>query len=85
MNFGMIILNQSMRMQNYATWIKAALLKLKDVYEDIPDDLEKIFNTSNNEVNRTLSTGNNKKETWLMRDKLGGKIITEFLAFRRKT
>ena len=30
-------------------------------------------------------TGNNKKETWLMRDKLGGKIITEFLAFRRKT
>ena len=63
MNFGMIILNQSMRMQNYATWIKAALLKLKDVYEDIPDDLEKIFNTSNNEVNRTLSTGNNKKET----------------------
>ena len=38
-------------------------IKTKDVYEDIANDVEKRFDTSNNEVNRPLPTGKNKKKT----------------------
>ena len=41
--------------------------------------LKKSFDTSNYEVYRPLSTGKNKKVTGLMKDELGGKIITEFV------
>ena len=41
--------------------------------------------TSNYEVNRPLSTGKNKKVIGLMKDKLGGKIMTKFAALRPKT
>ena len=39
-------------MQNYATWIQAAFLfTLKqDFYEDIADDVEKRFDTSNYQI-----------------------------------
>ena len=51
MNFGMIILNQSIKkMQNYVTWILTALsfiLKLKIFIKDIANDVEKWFDTSN--------------------------------------
>ena len=36
-------------------------IKTKDFYEDIANDVEKRFDTSNYEVNRSLSTGKNKK------------------------
>ena len=36
-------------------------IKTKDVYENIANDVEKIFDTSNYEVNRSLPTGKNKK------------------------
>ena len=36
-------------------------IKTGDVYEDIADDVQKRFDTSNYEVNRTLSTGKIKK------------------------
>ena len=61
------------------------LIKTKDFYEDIADDVEKRFDTSNYEVDRPLSTGKNKKVIGLMKDKLGGKIMTEFVALRPKT
>ena len=32
-------------------------IKIDDVYEDIPDDVEKIFDTSSYEVNRPWATG----------------------------
>ena len=56
-----------------------------DFYEDIASDVENRFDTSNYEVNRPLPTGKNKKIIGLMKDELGGKIITEFVTLRPKT
>ena len=60
-------------------------IKTEDFYKDIANDVEKRFDTSNYEVNRPLSTGKNKKVIDLMKDELGGKIITEFITLRPKT
>ena len=59
--------------------------KTNDFYKDIANDVEKRFDTSNYEVNRPLPTGKNKKVIGLMKDELGGKIITEFVTLRPKT
>ena len=59
--------------------------KTKDFYKDITRDVENRFDTSNYEVNRPLPTGKNKKVIGLMKDGLGGKIITEFVTLRPKT
>ena len=60
-------------------------IKTEDFYKDIANDVEKRFDTSNYEVNRPLPTGKNKKVIGLMKDELGGKIITEFVTLRPKT
>ena len=60
-------------------------IKTEDFYKDIANDVEKRFDTSNYEVNRPLPTGKNKKVIGLMKDELGGKIMTEFVALRPKT
>ena len=60
-------------------------IKTEDFYKDIADDVEKRFDTSNYEVDRTLPKGKNKKVIGLMKDELRGKIITEFVALRPKT
>ena len=60
-------------------------IKTNDFYKDIANDVDKRFDTSNYEVNRPLPTGKNKKVIGLMKDKLGGKIITEFVTLRPKT
>ena len=65
-------------------------IKTKDFYEDISDDVEKRFDTSNYEYkfvecNRPLPKGKNKKMIGLMRDDLGGKIMIDFVALRLKT
>ena len=82
MNFGMIILNQSLKtIEDDVTWIQTVLLftlKLKMF-------MKILQMTSNYEVNRPLSTGKNKKVIGLMKDKLGGKIMTKFAALRPKT
>ena len=59
-------------------------IKTEDFYKDIADDVEKRFDTSNYEVNRLLPTGKNKKVIGLMKDELGGKIMTEFVGLRPK-
>ena len=60
-------------------------IKAEDFFEDIANDVEKIFDTSNYEVRRPLPKGKNKKVIGLMKDELGGKIMTEFAALRPKT
>ena len=60
-------------------------IKTNDFYEDIASYVENRFDTSNYEVNRPLPTGKNKKVIGLMKDELGGKIITEFVTLRPKT
>ena len=60
-------------------------IKTNDFYKDIADDVDKRFDTSNYGLNRPLSIGKNKKVIGLMKDELGGKIITEFIALRPKT
>ena len=56
------------------------IVKTEDFYEDIADDVEKRFYTSNYEVNRPLPTEKNKNVIGLMKDKLEAKIMTEFAA-----
>ena len=60
-------------------------IKTNDFYKDIANDVENRFDTSIYEVNRPLLTGKNKKIIGLMKDELGGKIITEFVTLRPKT
>ena len=60
-------------------------IKTEDFYEDIANNVEIRFDTSNYEVNRPLPKGKNKKVIGLMKDELGGKIMTEFAALRPKT
>ena len=65
-------------------------INTKDFYKNIADDVEKRFDTSNygvecNSIDRPLPTGKNKKVIGLMKDKLGGKIMTEFVGLRPKT
>ena len=59
-------------------------IKTEDFYEEIADDVEKRFDTSNYECNRPLPTGENKKLVGLVKDKLRGNIMTEFVALRPK-
>ena len=60
-------------------------IKTENFYKDIANVVEKRFDTSNYEVERPLSTGKNKKVFGLMKDELGGKIITEFVTLRPNT
>ena len=60
-------------------------IKTNDFYKDISNDVEKRFDTSNYEVNRTLPIGKNKEVIGLKKDELGRKIITEFVTLRPKT
>ena len=61
------------------------IIKMNDFYKDISIDVDKRFDTSNYEINRPLPTGKNKKGIGVMKDELGGKIITEFVTLRSKT
>ena len=84
----MIMLNQSIKtMQNYATWTQTvlSLILKQDFYEDIANDVEKRFDTSNYEVNRPLPKGKNKRVIGLMKDEFGEKFTTKFAALRPKT
>ena len=59
-------------------------IKTEDFYEDIADNVPARFNTSGYYPNRPLPVGLNKKVIGLMKDELGAKIMTEFVALRPK-
>ena len=56
-----------------------------DFYKDIAPDIKERFDTSNIYCDRPLKKGINKKVIGKMKDELGGKIMTEFVALRPKT
>ena len=61
-------------------------IKTEDFYEDIADDVEEMFDTIGYDKKdaRPLPIGKNKKVIGLMKDELGGAIMTEFVALRPK-
>ena len=61
-------------------------IKTEKFFEDISNDVERWFNTSNYDKNdkRPLPVGKNKKVPSLLKDELGGKIMTEVVALRPK-
>ena len=59
-------------------------IKTKDFYKDISQDVNKRFDNLNYTFDKSLPTGINKKVIGLMKDELGGDIITEFVALRPK-
>ena len=59
-------------------------IKTEDFYSDIADDVPMRFDTSCYCPNCPLPVGLNKKVIGLMKDELGGAIVTEFVALRPK-
>ena len=59
-------------------------IKTEDFYADIVDDVPARFDTSGYYPNQPLPVGINKKVIGHMKDELGGKIMTEFVALRPK-
>ena len=62
-------------------------IKTEDFFEDISNDVESWFDTSNYDkmIKDLFQYGKNKKVPGLFKDELGGKIIIEFVALRAKT
>ena len=62
-------------------------IKTEDFFEDISNDVETWFDTSNYDKSdkRALPVGKNKKVPGLFKDELGRKIIAEIVALRPKT
>ena len=60
-------------------------IKTEYFYKDIADDVKRKYDTSNYDVDRLLPKGMNKNVVGLMKDELGGKIITEFVALKPKS
>ena len=55
-------------------------IKTEDFYKDIADDVKARFDTSGYIPDRPLPVGLNKKVIGLMKDKLGGEIMREFIS-----
>ena len=61
-------------------------IEIEDFYWNIANNVEKRFDTSgySKDDNRPLPIGKIKKVIGMMKDELGGKIMTEFFALRAK-
>ena len=59
-------------------------VRTEDFCKDISEDVKDRFDTSNFNCDRPLPIGVNKKVVGLMKDELGGGIITEFVTLRPK-
>ena len=90
MSFGIIILNENIETAKLCYMDTDSFvihIKIEDFYEDIADDVEKWFDTSNyNEHDkRPLPIGKNKKVFARFKDELGENIMKEFVVLRAKT
>ena len=59
-------------------------IDMEDFYKDIAEDVPARFDTSGYNPDRPLPVGLNKKVIGLMKDELGGQIMTEFVTLRPK-
>ena len=59
-------------------------VKTEEFYQDIANDVEKNYDTSNYTCESPLPIGKNKKVIGLMKDDLGGKIMEELVGLRPK-
>ena len=59
-------------------------IETDDFYKDIANDVKNRFDTIGYNPNRPLPVGLNKKVIGLMKDELGGEIMTEFVTLRSK-
>ena len=61
-------------------------IEIEDFYKDIANDVERWFDTYDNDESdeRPLRISKNKKVISLFKDELGGKILNEFCALRAK-
>ena len=57
-------------------------IETDDFYKDITEDVKDRFDTGGYNPNRPLPVGLNKKVIGLMKDELGGEIMTEFVTLR---
>ena len=60
-------------------------IKTDNIYKDIAEDVETRFGTSNYGLHRLLPKGKIKKVIGLLRNELGGEIMTKFVGLIAKT
>ena len=60
-------------------------IKTDDIYKEISEVVDTKFDTSNYELDRSLTKGKNKKAIGLMKDELDGKIMAKSVGLRAKT
>ena len=54
-------------------------IKTNEIYKDISEDVEKRFDTSNNDIDRPFPKGRNKKVVGLMKNDLGGQTMKKIV------
>ena len=63
-----------MNRQSCVIWIQPDCINTDDIYKNNAKDVETRFDTSNDESDRPLPKGKNKKVIGLMIDEFGGNI-----------
>ena len=58
-------------------------IKTDNIHKDIIEDVETIFDTSNDQLDHWLKE--KQKNSWINEDELGGKTMTKFVGLRIKT
>ena len=66
-------------------WSFIVYIKTEEIYLDIAKDVETRFDISCYELKKPLPRGKCKKVNGLLKDELGGKVMTESAVLRAKT